>query len=698
MKRYTQYAVETPVGVERLDIDEASEIVNYVRDDIDSVKDFFLQKQLKAEENHNFYRGDQWSDEEVTAHLKQNRIPFVFNEVQSKVDHLIGSQTQTRLDVKAVGREPSDEASAQLLTYLLKWATQINDLDSIETRVFQKGVIGGWGAAVVYWETDEVPNGYPCVEYIPSNEIMWDATATDPTLRDARWMARITQKTRRFLKERYPFAEDIINDANVVTGTTYGNNTEMVERKKDRQLNVKNGFSKYAGDKDMIEHIEYFERINVNTYLVIDDISFETTKFDKRNEALDYFNAIVYGYSEEGQSITDEDGAQLVQLLTEKTPKLMQTIIVGDEVIYNDITTLADFPWVVFFAYFDEGDFWAFVDVLISPQRLLNRSFSQWDYILGASSKNGLTVVSGLLPKGWTVEDIREEQSRTAPVIPVLSHDAIRPLANQQVNPQIFQNIEFSIGRMQDYAGGKNSLGLQENAAESGRAVQARAEAGGIGKLTVFDRLSIWKQGIAMRIVWYIKNYMSPKQIVRLIGENRDVYYVELNDGIFDTLREIKTDIVIDEAIKTESMKERYLTQIVQASQMLNLPAEVMTPLLLEYLPMPGNKKEAILAALPQLQQQQAEAMKQAEQQKMQQEVEYSMQKRQLKDQMLLGEQLAKDGEELKRLEREIQTKAANLSKERVKAQEEALQDQQMAQIQQQQMAQNTGGQDSLSV
>ena len=82
MKRYTQYAVETPVGVERLDIDEASEIVNYVRDDIDSVKDFFLQEQLKAEENHNFYRGDQWTDEEITAHIKQNRIPFVFNEVR----------------------------------------------------------------------------------------------------------------------------------------------------------------------------------------------------------------------------------------------------------------------------------------------------------------------------------------------------------------------------------------------------------------------------------------------------------------------------------------------------------------------------------------------------------------------------------------------------------------------------------------
>ena len=684
MKTYKKYGVETPIGVERLDIEESQELVNYILDDIESVKDFFLQKQAKAEENHDFYAGRQWTDVEIAAHIRQNRTPFVFNEIQSKVDHIVGSQTQTRLDVKAVGREPSDEPASQLLTYLLKWATQVNDLDNLETRVFQKGIIGGWGAAVVYWELDEIPHGYPAVEYVPSNEMFWDATAVEPTLRDARWMARVSMKSRRFLKERYPFAEDIITNVASASSSYSGSNTDTVKRRKQRQLKVDRGYSRGRGDKDMLRHIEYFERINVNTYLVVDDVSGETTKFNTRREALQNLYDLAEYYGKEGTPIVDESGAELVALVTETAPKLMQTIVVENEVIHNEITTLPDFPWVIFFPYFDEGDFWAFVDVLISPQRLLNRSFSQWDYLLGASNKNVTTVVESLLRKGWTSETVREENSRTAPVIPVLSHQAIANLPNQQVNPQIFNNIEFSISRMQDYAGGRNSLGLQENAAESGRAVQARAEAGGIGRLTVFDRLRLWKQEVAMRIVWYIKNFMSPSQIVRLIGDDKDVYYVELDDGITSTLREIKTDIVIDEAIKTESMKERYLQIMTQAVQMLQLPQEIALPLIMDYLPLPSSKKEQIEKMLPEYQKKIAAEQQQALQQQMMSEVQASIQKRQMKDNLLLGEQLAKDSEDLKKKEREIATKSANLQKERVKAQQEAMQDQQMAAMQQQ--------------
>ena len=87
---------------------------------------------------------------------------------------------------------------------------------------------------------------------------------------------------------------------------------------------------------------------------------------------------------------------------------------------------------------------------------------------------------------------------------------------------------------------------------------------------------------------------MSPSQMIRLIGDDKDIYYVELDDGITSTLREIKTDIVIDEAIKTESMKERYLQIMTQAIQMLQLPQEVAMALIMDYLPLPSSKKERL--------------------------------------------------------------------------------------------------------
>ena len=80
---------------------------------------------MKAEiRNRNlaFKKGDQWSDVELEAFEMQYRPPYVFNEIQAKVNHLVGTQTKTRLDARVVGREKGDEASAELMSFLLKWA------------------------------------------------------------------------------------------------------------------------------------------------------------------------------------------------------------------------------------------------------------------------------------------------------------------------------------------------------------------------------------------------------------------------------------------------------------------------------------------------------------------------------------------------------------------------------------------------
>ena len=693
MESYKRYSVETPVKVERFAIEDAYAIVRYVLDDLKDVETFFLNKQELAERNHLFYRGEQWTGAEKQMHEMQRRVPYVFNEVMSKVDHIIGSQVQTRLDIKAVGREPGDEGAAQLLTYLLKWVTQVNDLEDVETRIFQKGIIGGWGVAVVYWELEEVPYGYPRIEYAPANEFYWDATAIEPDLSDARWMARVSLRNRRFLKERYPMYADQIDECSTDgVYTNSGGSVQSVVRTKNQQLSTNAAYYMSQSDKDTLEHIEYFEKVNINRYTIFDDISGETNSFDNRNEAVDYYSGLIDAYSEAGTSIIDENGIELVVFVTEQVPQLIQTIIIGGELIYNGMTTLPDFPYVVFFPYFDEGDFWAFVDVLIYPQILLNRSFSQWDYILGASNKNAVTVMESLLKKGMTVENIRDEWSRTSPIFPVLSHDAIRPMPNIQVNPQLFQNITYANQRMEVYAGGKNALGLQENAAESGAAVQARAEAGGIGKLTVFDRLKIWKKGVAIRATWYIKNYMSARQIIRLLGDEEDVSYIDMDDGIFDTLREIKTDITIDEAVKTEAMKERHLQQALQATNLLKLPDLLAADLVMEYLPLPDSKKEKIRSMLPILQEAEQKAAAQAAEQKMQQEVDNAVKKKQMKDAKILGDELAASTDEIRQKAKEITTETKNLEAMRQKADEAAAKDQLLLQLKQQQLQQGSQG------
>lgn len=666
--------VESLVRNDVLDFESEDDVVRYVKEDIEAVQPVFDSYNTQAGINYDFYFGRQWTDEERDAHDTQKRIPYVFNEIKHKVDHIVGVQMQTRLDVKTVGREPADNMGAELLTFLLKWAAQVNDLEYTETEVFKDGLIGNVGWAAVYWENEDVLYGYPKVEIIPYNEIYYDVQSRKRDLSDARWIARRSQISRIEAKEKYPWLADKIED--IANGTYSGVKSYNVPTGRQRQTIHTTRPSFDIQDRELLTEIMHYERIKVNQYLVINDITGDIQTFDQRKEAEDYYFGLVDTYSEEGVSIIGDDGTAKVLFATDVKTQIIQTVLLQDCLIARELTILPDFPFVGFFPYFSHGEYQSFVEQLLSPQILVNRSFSQWDYILGASTKNLLTVMESLLRKGTTVETVRREASKTVPVLSVMSHDAIRSLPNNPVNPQIFQNIEFGITRMNDYAGGRNALGLTESAAESGRAVIARAEQGGVAKLPIFDALRFWRINISQRLVWYMKNFMSPKQIIRIVGEDKDVQYVNLDTSVLNTFKDIKTDIVVDEAIKSETMRERNFQQILQFSQIAQLPPEISMPIYLEYSTLPETKKEQILQQLEFYQsyiQQKAEAQKQEQ---MQQQVQDSLMKKQMKTSAEYGEEIAKSSDEIQRQEKELVSRIESLQEMKTKALQEAQQDQ----------------------
>lgn len=631
-------------------------VYDCVKSDIDSVKDWFLDAIEYGNICADFYEGNQWDAEELNAHKEQNRYPFVLNEILPVVDHLIGTQQSTRMDSRVVGREKGDEIASQLLTFLNKWADQLNQLEYIETEVFKSGLIRGVGVAAVYWDFDNILFGYPKVEYMPSKEFFWDRNSIQQNLSDARWMARVTYKTRLDLRERYPEFANEINNASVgdsmvgadsySAGSRYRVNTQAQSMWKDREL---------------VEHVEHFERIKTHVYTVVDDIAGTNTVYDNSVEAKAYYKGLIQGYTANNINVFNDDFSAKVVFVTTSTDKIMYSVLIGKVVVCRMLTSLSQFPYEVFFAYYNEGRYWGFIKNLLSPQIGINRAYSQWDYALGAAQKNPVTVMESMLRKGWTVEMVRKEGSRTSPYIPVLDHNAIRTLPNQPANPQLFDVVNFNISRIVDYSGGKNVRGFTESAAESGTAVVARAEQGGVSKLPLFDSLRRWRKGITERVVWYMKNYMNTQQILRIIGSDPDVQYIPIDDGVLDTLSEMKTDITIDEAVKSETMKERHFQQVMQFAQIAQLPQEVISEFLLEFSSLPNSKKEEIKANLTAWKAKQQEEMELAKQQKMTMEVTDSLTKKKMKEQMDVENGVSKTQEDLEIQAKSIETQRKNL-------------------------------------
>jgi hypothetical protein len=185
-------------------------------------------------------------------------------------------------------------------------------------------------------------------------------------------------------------------------------------------------------------------------------------------------------------------------------------------------------------------------------------------------------------------------------------------------------------------------MGLQESAAESGRAVIARAEQAGVGRLPFFDRLMLWRKMISERALWYIKNYMSAGQMIRIIGSDNEIKYIEIDDGVLDTLQEQKYDITISESTKSETSKERYFQVIKEFNAIAPgaIPPNTLATLLLELSPLPETKRQFIYSKMEEDNKMATLKAQQSADAKMREEVAVIVKKKKLKEEMEMSEQL----------------------------------------------------------
>lgn len=574
------------------------ELASIIVDRIEGVWDFFAEKFEAGERNYQYFKGNQWTTEELEAHREQFRRAYVFNEVFNKVDHIVGTENETRMDTILIPREKSDENEVEILNFIVKWVEQINNLPYVQTQIFTDALVRGFGVSGIKWDFEDAQFGYPSIQVYPPYQFVWDINSNQIDLSDAKWMARIVFMTKENIKEHFPLYSDKLEEQ-IGEGRWSGKNFEKMSTAYWNALYQQRLLYNANHAKDtVLPVVEYYDYIIEPVYFVYDDIKNEDIRFDSLEEATAFYNGKLEVYESANYSLYNAYGEPNLFIYTINNRVYRQTLMIGDEIVA--VTDLATpfFPYDVCFAYYMHGDFWAFVDQLISPQDLINRSFSQLDYQIGASEKGIVTVIKSALDKSFTLEDFRREYSKTKPIIPVLSHEAIRIFPPEGINPQLFEEVNFGLQRLIEYAGGRNMLGYTEKAGESGRAVAERAQQAGIARLPLFDKLKIWRVSVAKKIVWYIKNLMTSIQVARIIGDDPNFKFTKPLPEILETLREIEYDIVIDETFKSESIKERYFEQLKNMFTQFPTAPEVVVPTLLEFSTLPESKKKQIMDKL----------------------------------------------------------------------------------------------------
>lgn len=532
---------------------------------MDQVAPYFYRVYEEGRRNSDYYMGLQWTDSELAMFRREGREPYVWNKIYTYINNILGMQIQTRTDFTVTPVEPADSEISQIMLYLLKWASAVNDLDTIETSVFLHGLLNGFSCTQVRWELSDFWGGYPKIERVPSYQMMWDATDTSADISQARWVARVIPMVADEIDESFPssMAKKIKSSYSDLRFNKLPFYSYLSANQQLIYYMTGGGYN----DKDKYPYfvVEFYERRRKPIYIVVDLIMGNGMEFDSEKSAEEYLAGLLSEYSSiEGIQLTDDNGGDLVYISEGKRDRIVQSIVCGGVLIEERETDLTDFPFQFFFPSNVDGMIYSPVSTLVPPQKFLNKLISEWDNILGRTGRGVLTVVESLLPRGWTADRIAKLRSQTAPVIPILREGAINMLPDHKVTPDIPQLISTISQFMLEAGGGPNILGLQENAAESGRSVRARQAAAGMGRVPFFNALLLWKKKLSNYLIWIMQNYMEQKQVERVIGSQMNTNFTGLNSDQFDTLKAIKVDVNLTIAVNTESAREEMFNQIQQ--------------------------------------------------------------------------------------------------------------------------------------
>jgi hypothetical protein len=614
-----------------------SDVYTRIWEDIETARPLFVQQWDEARRNSAFVQGNQWDQDEIEAHHRQSRIPYVFDQISPKVNAVLGVHSARRVEAQAIPTEPGDEPTAYIANRLIKWCEQINRMDEVENEVFYDMIVKKAGATVTRWALTDGLSGRPVVERIPIYQMMWDANSVDVSLSDAKWMARILPVSRQDAIERWPeFEEAVRNSAGFGNESTVSRFEVMTPR---QQYMAEAGRALKETDlRGDIMAIEHFEKIRQYIYIVVDQVANEITEYDEQGLAQSHIEGLYQQYAEGDVNLVDPSGNDLVYIVTLSKDIVIQSLIFGDECVSREVTDLPDFPYQISFCYHDDGEYWSFVDQLIDPQMFQNRMISELDNQIGRGNKNIMTVIEAKLKRGFSIEKLSIEASKVSPKIPVLSHDAINVVPNQPAQSDLVPAISMAINHMTDIVGGRNALGLQENAAESGAAVRARQEAAGMARMPVFAHINSWRRKVTEMCLWYMRNYLAADQQMRILGEEGKPEWLLVSQDALDSLTNAKMDIVISEAVDTVTAKERQFVQVKELFQTIGpmLPPDIVITTLLEYSSLEQTTKDKILGMIPSVQQYQQQQEEQKKMAKLQQSVQDSMAKKKMKEELEL--------------------------------------------------------------
>jgi hypothetical protein len=516
----------------------------------------------RADEEEEFYAGDQWSEEDKQKLLTEGRPVITFNKIVKIINAVAGIEIQNKQEIKYSPTEPTDVKFADALNEAVKFVVSQCDGEDEESEAFQDALKLGIGWMETSISYDEDLDGKISMEARSPHEIIYDSYAVRKNLKDTRWRARIHSISEDEWEEKWP-------DKSPERGSFWSDELEASSVHNfpgDAYKRGNSGFDIQNPQNIYIVQYQYFELETVYRFTDIDG--------ELKTVTRPQWKKIKKGIEDLG-----------IRWVEQKRKKFKQIFINGQQILEEGDCPINNWTLLPITGLRDKKrNYWfGLLRLLMDPQRWSNKWLSQILHIINSNATGGLLAEPAAF---MDPSKAKAEWSNPASITEMTSGglNKIMPKPSPQYPQGIETLMHYSNQSMMETTGLNEEVLGMANRDQPGILEIQRLKTVYTTFSVFFNSLRLYRKEQGRVLAEFVKEYYTDGKIIRILGESGPEFVKLLKDDF-----SFKYDVIVDESAKSPNSKDRtfgVLEQILPAFMQMGIAPPIEA---LDYLPLPQS-------------------------------------------------------------------------------------------------------------
>lgn len=376
----------------------------------------FRQRRLRTKR---YERGQQWEDpiivngKKITEaeHIReQGKVPLKNNVMLQTQNSVVGVFRTNYTYPEAIARTRDNQHIGEMMTAMLQYVEQINELKEVDAMDFMEGLRSGFAVQYIdyQWNNETHTKEVNIISCAPTH-VFVNGGVRDVRGGDITCIGLLMDMPLHDVIQRFSHSADDTRKIEEMYRHVDKNNLQGLYRTfMDSHVQSMDFFT--TDQKDLCRVIQAWERESEETYLVHDRYEQTLTIYPKKDKAR--IDAMVAERNRDIQENgLDTDKTEITYELHNDVYWYVRYLSPTGDVLFEGRSPFAhnSHPFAVYMSRLVDGEIYSFEESIIDQQRYINRLITLNDFIMSASAKGVLVFPENAIPKGMNKEDILEQ-------------------------------------------------------------------------------------------------------------------------------------------------------------------------------------------------------------------------------------------------------------------------------------------------